>query len=93
MGKAVFLFSVWLALVSMTIMEAVFVALEIPLVAALSSIIVLAAFKAVLIALYYQHLRHEPKPLGYLALGAIFFLVVLVLASSGEIIGILCGIG
>ena len=93
MGKTVFLFSVWLALVSMTLMEVVFVELQIPLFAALSSIIILAAFKAVLIALYYQHLRHEPKPLGYLALGAIFFLVVLVLASSGEIIGILCGVG
>ncbi len=91
--KAIFLFSVWLALVSMTIMETVMVYLQIPLAAALASIVIMAAFKAILIALYYQHLRHEPRPLGYIALGAIFFLVVLVLASSGEIIGILCGIG
>ena len=73
---------VWVALFVLTMMEVFYAFLELPKVWLAAGLIIMAIWKALLVALYYMHLRFEPKRLWVLAasplpLVAILLLVVL----------------
>ncbi|MGQ4554802.1 cytochrome C oxidase subunit IV family protein [Halobellus sp. GM3] len=53
---------------------------------ALGIIVALSAFKAVLVAAYFQHLRFEPRSLTYVVLGGLVAALALTLAASYSIL-------
>lgn len=73
---------VWVVLFVLTMMEVFYAFLELPKIWLAAGLIIMAIWKALLVALYYMHLRFEPKRLWVLAasplpLVAILLLVVL----------------
>ena len=52
---------------------------------AFGAIIVLSAFKALLVAGWFQHLRYEPRGLSYLMLSALAAALALTLAAAYSI--------
>ncbi|MBI3859199.1 MAG: cytochrome C oxidase subunit IV family protein [Thaumarchaeota archaeon] len=70
---------VWVYLVTATILEVVIYS-EFPGSTLINlSIGILAASKAVLIVMYYMHLKYEPRPIQYLILPPTFLVAVLIL--------------
>ena len=77
--KAITPFIVWAYLVAATISE-VFIYYRVPPGAFVyESIGVLAVTKAVLIAMYFMHLKYEPRPLHYLILIPVILIFVLII--------------
>ena len=72
---------VWAVLVAATIMEVI--TRSLPLVSSLIILIIIgiACTKAVLIAVYYQGLRHEPVSLALLPLVAFIIIALLAITS------------
>jgi cytochrome c oxidase subunit 4 len=54
--------------------------------AGLGIIMVLSTIKALLVAGYFQHLRHEPRALSYLMLGALVAVVALTAGAAYSIL-------
>jgi caa(3)-type oxidase subunit IV len=69
---------IWCLLIILTLMELATLRLNLPVTTIALSIIGLASIKALLIALYYQHLIKESESVGWFYLASIFFILVLV---------------
>lgn len=77
--------AVWAALAVITLMEVLYAFLDIPKVYLAVGLIVMAVWKALLVALYYMHLRFEPRRLWVLAaspLPLVAILIVFVLQEN-----------
>lgn len=81
MSRLALYIAVWFVMVVATLVEVAAVNFPAALVVVVLSVIILAAFKAVLIALYYQHLRYESLALGAIPLTALFMLIVLLMSA------------
>lgn len=73
---------VWVILLVLTLGELFYAFMDLPKLWLAVGLIVMAVWKAVMVALYYMHLRYEPKRLWVLAvvplpLAAILVLVVI----------------
>ncbi|MEM4404513.1 MAG: cytochrome C oxidase subunit IV family protein [Nitrososphaerota archaeon] len=80
--------SVFAALVLMTFLELMIFAQPLPRAVIDMSIVGLAGGKALLIALFFQHLAYEPKSLSVLAILGIASVVAFLVLSVYSIIGI-----
>jgi cytochrome c oxidase subunit 4 len=86
MGRMGLYTFVWLILVLATVLEVVLISAPGTLLVMLFAVAGLAILKAVLIALYYQHLRYEPwsvSSLPLVALALLAVLIVVMVASGG----------
>lgn len=70
---------VWVVLIILTITEVIMITSPMNLSLILSIIVSLAAIKAILIALYYQHLKYEAFSLSIFYLSSLFFIVIIML--------------
>ena len=75
---------VWFALAVMTAVEVGVTFLSWPKTAVILVLLGLAVWKAVLVALYFMHLRFEKKPLRILAVAPIPLAFILVIAVITE---------
>lgn len=76
---------VWGVLAALTVMEVFYAFLDIPKVYLAVGLIMMAIWKALLVALYYMHLRFEPRRLWVLAaspLPLVAILLVFVLQEN-----------
>lgn len=71
----------WAVLVAMTVAEVLMLGIPASYTIVVSTVSILAIIKALLIALYYQHLAHEPGSLSSLPLYAIAMLAALIVVS------------
>jgi len=72
--------AVWAGLAILTMVELAVVYLGLPRRVMVVSLIFLALWKAMLVALYFMHLRFEPKRLLYVVLAPLPLAVILVVA-------------
>ena len=72
--------AVWAALAVLTMVELGVVYLGLPRHVMIVSLVFLAIWKALLVALYFMHLRFEPKRLLYVVLAPLPLAVILVVA-------------
>jgi cytochrome c oxidase subunit 4 len=77
-------FIVWGVLFALTVAEVLFAFMDFPKMWIAIGLIVMAIWKAVLVALYYMHLRFEPKGMWVLAVSPLPLAVILVLAVIQE---------
>ena len=75
---------VWFALAVMTAVEVGITFLSWPKTTVILVLLALAVWKAVLVALYFMHLRFEKKPLRILAVAPIPLAFILVIAVITE---------
>jgi cytochrome c oxidase subunit 4 len=76
--------AVWGGLFVLTVVEVAAVYLRIPRHLLVLALLLLAAWKALLVALYFMHLRFEPKRLALVALAPLPLGVILVVAVLQE---------
>jgi cytochrome c oxidase subunit 4 len=72
--------AVWAGLFVLTVVEVAVVYLRLPRRLMIVSLVFLALWKAMLVALYFMHLRFEPKRLLYVVLAPLPLAVILVAA-------------
>ncbi len=72
--------AIWGMLAILTVVEVAIVYLRIPHRLMVVSLVFLALWKAMLVALYFMHLRFEPKRLLYIVLAPLPLAVILVFA-------------
>jgi cytochrome c oxidase subunit IV len=72
--------AVWAGLAVLTMVELAVVYLGLPRHVMIVSLVVLAIWKALMVALYFMHLRFEPKRLLYVVLAPLPLAVILVFA-------------
>lgn len=72
--------AVWAFLAILTMAELAVVYVGLPRHVMIASLIILAVWKALLVALYFMHLRFEPKRLLYVVLAPLPLAVILVVA-------------
>ena len=72
--------AVWVGLAVLTAVEVAIVYLRLPRQLMVVSLVFLALWKALLVALYFMHLRFEPKRLLYIVLAPLPLAVILVVA-------------
>jgi cytochrome c oxidase subunit IV len=70
--------AVWLALFIMTIIEVGVAFVAISKTAIILTLVVLAVWKAVMVALYYMHLKYEPRRMWLLAASPLPLAIILV---------------
>lgn len=70
---------VWAALFALTMMEVFYAFLDIPKVYIAVGLIIMAFWKALLVALYYMHLRFEPRRLWVLAASPLPLVAILLI--------------
>jgi len=70
--------AVWAALAVLTMVELGVVYLQLPRRLTILALVFLALWKAMLVALYFMHLRFEPKRLLYVVLAPLPLAVILV---------------
>lgn len=75
---------IWGALFVMTMVEVGVAFLALAKLAIILTLIVLAVWKALLVALYYMHLRYEPRRLWFLAASPLPLAIILVTAVLFE---------
>jgi len=75
---------VWAVLFVLTMGEVFYAFLELPKVWLAVGLIVMALWKAALVALYYMHLRFEPRRMWVLAASPLPLAVILVLVVLQE---------
>jgi cytochrome c oxidase subunit 4 len=68
---------VWGVLFVLTMVEVFYAFMDIPKVYIAVGLIIMAVWKALLVALYYMHLRFEPKRLWVLAASPLPLVVIL----------------
>ena len=76
--------AVWGGLFVLTVVEVAAVYLRIPRHLLVLALLLLAAWKALLVALYFMHLRFEPKRLALIALAPLPLGVILVISVLQE---------
>jgi cytochrome c oxidase subunit 4 len=72
--------AVWAGLFVLTVVEVAVVYLRLPRRLTIVSLVFLALWKAMLVALYFMHLKFEPKRLLYVVLAPLPLAVILVAA-------------
>lgn len=77
-------FLVWGVLFVLTILEVFYAFLDIPKFWIAVGLIIMALWKALLVALYYMHLRFEPKRLWVLAASPIPLILILLAVTLNE---------
>ena len=75
---------IWGVLLVLTLAEVGYAFLSLPKVWLALGLIVMAIWKALLVALYYMHLRFEPKRLWLLAASPLPLVVILIAAVLTE---------
>jgi cytochrome c oxidase subunit 4 len=75
---------IWGILLVLTLAEVGYAFLSLPKFWLALGLIVMAIWKAVLVALYYMHLRWEPRRLWILAVSPLPLIVILILAVLTE---------
>ena len=70
---------IWVILAVLTAAEVGYAFLDLPKVVLAVGLVVMAVWKAVLVAMYYMHLRYEPARLWIMAISPLPFGVILVL--------------
>ena len=78
--KAVNYIAVWLGLFVLTVVEVAVVYLRLPRQLMIVSLVFLALWKAMLVALYFMHLKFEPRRLLIIVLAPFPLAVILVVA-------------
>lgn len=77
-------FLVWGVLLLLTLAEVFFAFLELPKAWLVSGLTFMAVWKALLVALYYMHLRFEPRRLWLLAASPLPLAIILVVVVLQE---------
>jgi cytochrome c oxidase subunit 4 len=72
--------AVWVALFVLTVLEVTVVYVGLPHELMVIALVFLALWKAMLVALYFMHLRFEPKRLLYIVLAPLPLAIILVFA-------------
>jgi cytochrome c oxidase subunit 4 len=75
---------IWFVLAVLTLAEVGFAFLSLPKVFLATGLVSMAIVKALLVALYYMHLRFEPRRMWVLALAPLPLAVILVVAVMTE---------
>ena len=75
---------IWVVLLVLTLAEVGYAFLDLPKVWLASGLVIMAFWKAALVALYYMHLRFEPKRLWILATAPLPLIAILLLAVLTE---------
>ena len=75
---------IWVILLVLTLAEVGYAFMDLPKIWLATGLIIMAVWKALLVALYYMHLRYEPKRLWVLAASPLPLAVILVLAVITE---------
>ncbi len=75
---------IWVVLLVLTLAEVGYAFLDLPKFWLALGLIVMAVWKALLVALYYMHLRWEPHKMWVLALSPLPLAVIFVLATITE---------
>ena len=75
---------IWVILLVLTLAEVGYAFMDLPKVWLATGLIIMAVWKALLVALYYMHLRYEPKRLWVLAASPLPLAAILVLAVITE---------
>ena len=75
---------IWVVLLVLTLAEVGYAFLDLPKFWLAVGLIIMAVWKAVLVALYYMHLRFEPQKMWILALSPLPLAVIFVLATITE---------
>jgi cytochrome c oxidase subunit 4 len=78
--KPVNYIAVWAMLAILTVVEVAIVYFRLPRRLMIVSLVFLALWKALLVALYFMHLKFEPKRLLYVVLAPLPLAVILVIA-------------
>ena len=77
-------FLIWFVLLALTLAEVGYAFLDLPKVWLATGLVIMAIWKALLVAMYYMHLRYEPARLWMLAVSPLPLAVLLVLAVITE---------
>ena len=72
--------AIWAMLAILTVVEVAIVYFRLPRQLTVVSLVFLALWKALLVALYFMHLKFEPKRLLYIVLAPLPLAVILVVA-------------
>ena len=75
---------IWVILAVLTAAEVGYAFLDLPKVVLAVGLVTMAVWKAVMVAMYYMHLRYEPARLWILAISPIPLAFILVLAVITE---------
>jgi cytochrome c oxidase subunit 4 len=75
---------IWVILLVLTLAEVGYAFMDLPKLILALGLIFMAVWKAVLVAMYYMHLRYEPARLWILAISPIPLAFILVLAVITE---------
>jgi cytochrome c oxidase subunit 4 len=75
---------IWLYLAILTILEVLVAFLAIPKWMIVVSLLVMAVWKALLVALYYMHLKFEPNRLRLVALAPLPAVAIMIIAIMME---------
>ncbi len=75
---------IWVILAVLTAAEVGYAFLDLPKVVLAVGLIFMAVWKAVMVAMYYMHLRYEPARLWIMAISPLPFGVILVLFVMTE---------
>ncbi len=75
---------IWVILAVLTAAEVGYAFLDLPKVVLAVGLVLMAVWKAVMVAMYYMHLRYEPARLWILAISPIPLAFILVLAVITE---------
>ncbi|HEX9688942.1 MAG TPA: cytochrome C oxidase subunit IV family protein [Thermoanaerobaculia bacterium] len=76
--------AIWWILLAVTVMEIGYSFLKIPRPILILGLVVMAVFKAVLVALYFMHLKFERKSLGIIVGSTLILAVILVSVGISE---------
>jgi cytochrome c oxidase subunit 4 len=76
--------AIWWILLAVTVMEVGYSFLKIPRPILILGLVAMAVFKAVLVALYFMHLKFERKSLGIIVASTLILAVILVSVGIGE---------
>ncbi len=75
---------IWVILLVLTLAEVGYAFLDLPKVVLAVGLVLMAVWKAVMVAMYYMHLKYEPRRLWILAVSPLPLAVILVLAVITE---------
>ncbi len=75
---------IWAILLVLTLAEVGFAFMDLPKIVLAVGLISMAVWKALLVAIYYMHLRHEPRRMWILAASPLPLAVILVLVVVTE---------
>jgi cytochrome c oxidase subunit 4 len=75
---------IWFILLVLTLAEVGYAFMDLPKVMLAVGLVFMAMWKAALVAMYYMHLRYEPRRMWVLAVSPLPLAVILVLAVITE---------